>query len=448
MIPVKLILSAFGSYAGREEIDFEKAGAGIFLVSGDTGAGKTTVFDAITYALYDQTSGGKRDGNMMRSQYAGLDTPTFVDFTFRYREQLYRIVRSPEYERPSRRKGKDGKPGMTVEKAKVSLYLPDGSEFMGKKGEVNRKIVEIIGLDAGQFTQTVMLAQGDFLKLLYARSDERKEIFSRIFQTDVFAQIQRKLREKARALYGQIQDAKKSEEQEVSHIFYPDEGEYKERIREAVLPQDRQEILKEILKEGTGREKGILKEAKKIQEALEQLNEDLAKAEQLNENFRRYAEAEKEVRDLQAQKDRMEEVKKQLERCGQAEKVQGAYRLFEESSRREKELEESIRQLEMIREEKNREGKEETERKSKTEQKLEEGRQTYEKFRQQAAALTEELEKRKDDKVRLTLSRTREQEAQEKIRQIRVILERFPDLRKLEKKKQKTWNDLEEGKGI
>lgn len=219
MIPVKLILSAFGSYAGREEIDFEKAGAGIFLVSGDTGAGKTTVFDAITYALYDQTSGGKRDGNMMRSQYAGLDTPTFVDFTFQYREQLYRIVRSPEYERPSRRKGKDGKPGTTVEKAKVSLYLPDGSEFMGKKGEVNRKIVEIIGLDAGQFTQTVMLAQGDFLKLLYARSDERKEIFSRIFQTDVFAQIQRKLREKARALYGQIQDAKKSEEQEVSHIF-------------------------------------------------------------------------------------------------------------------------------------------------------------------------------------------------------------------------------------
>lgn len=448
MIPVKLILSAFGSYAGREEIDFEKAGAGIFLVSGDTGAGKTTVFDAITYALYDQTSGGKRDGNMMRSQYAGLDTPTFVDFTFRYREQLYRIVRSPEYERPSRRKGKDGKPGMTVEKAKVSLYLPDGSEFMGKKGEVNRKIVEIIGLDAGQFTQTVMLAQGDFLKLLYARSDERKEIFSRIFQTDVFAQIQRKLREKARALYGQIQDAKKSEEQEVFHIFYPDEGEYKERIREAVLPQDRQEILKEILKEGTGREKGILKEAKKIQEALEQLNEDLAKAEQLNENFQRYAEAEKEVRDLQAQEDRMEEVKKQLERCGQAEKVQGVYRLFEESSRREKELEESIRQLEMIREEKNREGKEEAERKSKTEQKLEEGRQTYEKFRQQAAALTEELEKRKDDKVRLTLSRTREQEAQEKIRQIRVILERFPDLRKLEKKKQKTWNDLEEGKGI
>ena len=174
MIPVKLILSAFGSYAGREEIDFEKAGAGIFLVSGDTGAGKTTVFDAITCALYDQTSGGKRDGNMMRSQYAGLDTPTFVDFTFRYREQLYRIVRSPEYERPSRRKGKDGKPGTTVEKAKVSLYLPDGSEFMGKKGEVNRKIVEIIGLDAGQFTQTVMLAQGDFLKLLYARSDERK----------------------------------------------------------------------------------------------------------------------------------------------------------------------------------------------------------------------------------------------------------------------------------
>ena len=181
---------------------------------------------------------------------------------------------------------------------------------------------------------------------------------------------------------------------------------------------------------------------------MEQLNEDLAKAEQLNENFQRYAEAEKELRDLQAQEDRMEEVKKHLERCGQAEKVQGVYRLFEESSRREKRAGRIDPSAGDDKRGKNREGKEETERKSKTEQKLEEGRQTYEKFRQQAAALTEELEKRKDDKVRLTLSRTREQEAQEKIRQIRVILERFPDLRKLEKKKQKTWNDLEEGKGI
>ena len=139
MIPVKLILSAFGSYAGREEIDFEKAGAGIFLVSGDTGAGKTTVFDAITYALYDQTSGGKRDGNMMRSQYAGLDTPTFVDFTFRYREQLYRIVRSPEYERPSRRKGKDGKPGTTVKKRRFPFIFLTAVSLWERKGRSTEK---------------------------------------------------------------------------------------------------------------------------------------------------------------------------------------------------------------------------------------------------------------------------------------------------------------------
>lgn len=448
MIPVKLILSAFGSYAERQEIDFEKAGLGIFLVSGDTGAGKTTVFDAITYALYDQTSGGKRDGNMMRSQYADLNMPTFVDFSFRYRDQLYRIVRSPEYERPSRRKGKDGKPGITVEKAKVSLYLPDGKEFMGKKAEINRKIVEIIGLDAGQFTQTVMLAQGDFLKLLYARSDERKEIFSRIFQTDVFGQIQRKVKEKARVLYGQIQDVKKAEEQELSHIFYPEEGGYETRIQEAILPTDRQDILNEILKEGREKESGILKEAKKLQYALNQLNEKLVKTEQLNENFRRYEIAQKEWDDLKNQEEQMEEIKRKLQRCERAEKVQEVYHFFEETCSAENNLKESIRQLDIKKTEKVQESKEETEKKNQTEKKLEDLKETYERGREQAAVLKEELEKGKDDKVHLALCRTNERDARDNISQIQLILNRLPALDELEKKKEQSWNKLEEMKHL
>ena len=171
MIPQRLVMSAFGSYAGREEIDFSQAGPGIFLVTGDTGAGKTTIFDAITYALYDQTSGGRRDGRMMRSQYAAEDTPTFVEFSFQYKGQDYRIMRSPEYERASKRRGKDGERKRTLERSAVTLFLPDGTEYPGKKAETNRKIVEIIGLDAGQFTQTVMIAQGEFLKLLSDLSD-------------------------------------------------------------------------------------------------------------------------------------------------------------------------------------------------------------------------------------------------------------------------------------
>lgn len=448
MIPVKLILSAFGSYADREEIDFEKAGLGIFLVSGDTGAGKTTVFDAITYALYDQTSGGKREGNMMRSQYADLNMPTFVDFSFRYRDQFYRIVRSPEYERPSRRKGKDGKPGTTVEKAKVSLYLPDGKEFMGKKAEINRKIVEIIGLDAGQFTQTVMLAQGDFLKLLYARSDERKEIFSRIFQTDVFGQIQRKVKEKARVLYGQIQDVKKAEAQELSHIFYPEEGEYETRIQETILPTDRQNILNEVLKEGTEKEKEILKETKKLQNVLNQLNENLAKAEQLNENFRRYETAQKELSDLKNKEEQMEEIKRKLQRCEQAEKVQEVYHFFEEACRVENNLKESVCHLDIKNEKKSQESKEETDKKNETEKKLEDLKRAYERGREQAAVLREELEKGKNDKVYLALCRTNERDAKENINQILLILKKLPDLDELEKRKAQRWNKLEETKRL
>ena len=181
MKPMKLTMSAFGSYAGQETINFKKIKSGLFLVTGDTGAGKTTVFDAITYALYDKTSGGRRDGNMMRSQYAEDDAETYVEYEFSYRDEVYRIRRNPEYFRVGKRKKADGTRGLVKESAKVSLLLPDGTEFRGKKREVDQKIEEIIGLDVNQFTQIAMIAQGDFLKLLHAESKERKKIFSQIF---------------------------------------------------------------------------------------------------------------------------------------------------------------------------------------------------------------------------------------------------------------------------
>ena len=195
MRPLKLTMSAFGSYAGVETIDFTNIKSGVFLITGDTGAGKTTIFDAITYALYDQTSGGRRDGNMMRSQYAETGTKTYVELEFLYRGEIYRIFRNPEYERESKRKDKDGNSKKTLEKSKVELYMPDGTEYIGKKQEINKKIIEIIGLDASQFTQIGMIAQGEFLKLLLAKSDERKEIFSKLFNTSMFARIQKNLRE-------------------------------------------------------------------------------------------------------------------------------------------------------------------------------------------------------------------------------------------------------------
>ena len=152
MKPIKLTMSAFGSYSGVERIDFTGIQNGCFLITGDTGAGKTTIFDAVTYALYGRTSGGKRDGNMMRSQYADSETDTYVEFQFLYRDQEYTVRRNPEYLRPSKRKNADGTIKFVKETAKISLILPDGSEFQGKKKEIDLKIEEIIGLDrAGRF---------------------------------------------------------------------------------------------------------------------------------------------------------------------------------------------------------------------------------------------------------------------------------------------------------
>lgn len=218
MKPVRLTMSAFGSYAGVETIDFEKVNNGIFLITGDTGAGKTTVFDAITYALFDQTSGGRREGEMMRSQYADGNTPTYVEFIFSYQGEVYGIRRNPNYKRTGKRRNKEGELTLTNEAAAVELTMPDGQVFPGKIRDINEKIIDIIGVDAGQFTQICMIAQGEFMKLLHAPSKERKEIFERVFDTRVYRVIQQKLREQAKQVYGKLEDNRKLWAHEVEGV--------------------------------------------------------------------------------------------------------------------------------------------------------------------------------------------------------------------------------------
>ena len=164
MKPKKLVLSGWGPYKGQTEVDFTKLeDRGLFLITGATGAGKTTLFDAITYALYGNMSGSMREKNSVRSDFAEEDTVTFVEFVMQHGGKEYRIVRNPEYMRPKKKKG--GKSAYTKEKEKAALYLPDGKTVEGSN-EVNRKIQEILILDYRQFKQISMIAQGEFAKLL------------------------------------------------------------------------------------------------------------------------------------------------------------------------------------------------------------------------------------------------------------------------------------------
>ena len=196
MRPLRLTLSAFGPYAAETTLDLEKLGkGGLYLITGDTGAGKTTIFDAITYALYDHSSSGIREGSMLRCKYADDKTPTFVELEFEVHGVRYTVRRNPEYQRPKAR----GE-GMTTEKADATLTYPDTRPPVTKAKDVTAAVQEIIGLDYNQFSQIVLIAQGQFTKLLNASTEERSRIFRKLFRTQRYAQLQERLQAEAAAL--------------------------------------------------------------------------------------------------------------------------------------------------------------------------------------------------------------------------------------------------------
>ena len=196
MRPLRLTLSAFGPYAAQTTLDLEKLGkGGLYLITGDTGAGKTTIFDAITYALYDHSSSGIREGSMLRCKYADDKTPTFVELEFEVYGVRYMVRRNPEYQRPKAR----GE-GMTTEKADATLTYPDDRPPVTKAKDVTAAVQEIIGLDYNQFSQIVLIAQGQFTKLLNASTEERSRIFRKLFRTQRYAQLQERLQAEAAAL--------------------------------------------------------------------------------------------------------------------------------------------------------------------------------------------------------------------------------------------------------
>ena len=326
MKPLKLTMSAFGSYAGKNVIDFTGQQQGIFLITGDTGAGKTTIFDAITYALYNQTSGGERNGNMMRSQYARPETETYVELEFLYRGQTYRVRRNPDYK--ITKTLKNGKIREQKVPHSVELTMPDGTVFPEKKNATDAKIIEILGLTADQFSQIVMIAQGDFLKLLYTKSDERKMIFSKLFRTDIYWKIQENLRRKSMEMDERIQENDRAFEQEKSRII--------------PLPESEELPLDELVERLRERVKDALKEQNLRRANVEELNKKITKYEEINKLFVSLEKIRQTGRELEARKAESKERRQQIENARKADKVLVAE---QQNLRQQQEVEQSAQAI-------------------------------------------------------------------------------------------------------
>ena len=323
MRPTKLIMSAFGPYAGRVTLELDKLGEkGIYLITGDTGAGKTSIFDAIIFALYGAASGDNREANMLRSKYASDDTPTEVELTFLYGGKEYRVRRNPEYLRPK----KGG--GTIPKKAAAELYYPNG-EVISKLKDVNAAIEEIVGVGREQFGQIAMLAQGEFLKMLFASTMERKKIFQRIFNTHGYYKLQEKLKSEASALSREYETATAGLRQYIDGVICDDEA-CLQRLAGArsgeIGYEDAIALINDLIERDVALRAGLDKEEAELSVRLEEASAALArhdavkKAEELykssEERLIRAREEfpllEKEYKSAQKDKPKIEKNRKEI----------------------------------------------------------------------------------------------------------------------------------------
>lgn len=310
MRPITLTMSAFGPYAGRTTLELDKLGSsGLYLITGDTGAGKTTIFDAITYALYGEASGENRDPSMFRSKYADAGTPTEVELVFTYAGKTYRIRRNPEYTRPKTR----GE-GLTVQKAEAELYYPDG-RVVTKQRDVDDAVREIMGINRSQFMQIAMIAQGDFLKLLLAPTEERKAVFRQIFNTQLFRSLQDSLKRETAELNDQCAAAKNSLAQYISGIAAEENDVLSlevARAKSGELPiGDTVELLERLISQDAEAQSASAEALGRIDRALETVNGNLGKIE-TQKNAK--AAIEKARREKSGEEERSTLLKAELER--------------------------------------------------------------------------------------------------------------------------------------
>lgn len=312
MRPLKITMSAFGPYAGEVTLDMQKLGkSGIYLITGDTGAGKTTIFDAISYALYGEASGNYRENTTLRSKYASADTPTFVELEFEYNNEIYKINRNPEYPRPNKR----GE-GFTKQSTNAELVMPDGS-VITKIKEVSAKVEEIIGINKNQFSQIAMIAQGDFRKLLNCETNERSKIFRKIFKTEPYHNIEIKLSSLFNELKRNREKEKSGIEQYINQLKCNENDTLSLELERAksgdVLIEDVIKLAGEIINKDTLEYTKTQKNIESINEEIEKINSNIKLYENQEATKKAYAKASAKLEELKTKRNECEKAYKSAE---------------------------------------------------------------------------------------------------------------------------------------
>lgn len=441
MKPVRLTISAFGPYAKKTELDFERLeGQGLYLITGDTGAGKTTIFDAISYALYGEASGDAREADMFRSKYAKNEIPTYVELLFDYCGKRYMVRRNPEYLRP-----KERGEGYTMQKADAALTFPDERQPVTKSKEVTKAVTNLIGLDRRQFAQIAMIAQGDFQKLLLASTADRGEIFRRIFHTGGYQKMQEKLKAMAGSQWKEYDELKRSISQHMDGILCTGDTVVSAKLKE--LSEEKfdgkisggMELLEELCSEDKAALEELRQEIKirenKIQDENTLIGEISKIVEQKKALRNNQAALEEQAPKLQRAKNAFEEAKEKAGACeslaGQINELQKSLELFNELKKEEEEKERAAQELRKEKEsgeelEKNKRGLEEdlaADQKRLEElasaqadrKRLMEEKEHTKEIQKDVSGIKETLEREEDERVKIQQSIKKEEEIQQKL---------------------------------
>ena len=400
MRPLNLIITGFGTYCQRTQINLELLGnQGLYLITGDTGSGKTTIFDAITYALYGNVNGQNRSVGMIRSTFAGPETPTEVELTFEYRGKTYLVKRNPEYERLSKRGD-----SVTKQLAEATLFMPDGNVITGQS-KVTAAIKDLLGLDANQFSQIVMIAQGDFQRLLMEDTETRQKIFREIFKTDYYRELQQRLLEEARQLNEacvKIEDA--------LAIFVKGLScdptstlniELEKAMRGELVVTDEIELIEKIIDEDRAFQTKINESIAAKEKQMNELRDLLSKNQQIEELRKDYKQ---KFSDFKTVSDSIDEVKKDFEkeksRTKEREAKEAELAVLKEELKKYQELEAIDKDIRALKEQK-----------ADLEKQIKDIEAECGNYKKQEADLTEELKSLSDAEKKYYEAEAQEKEA-------------------------------------